>query len=63
MIADMPNLLKIEACAERMNVSKMTVYRLIDEKQLTAYRIGRSFRVDEADLETYLEASKIPSAS
>jgi excisionase family DNA binding protein len=37
-----------------MRVSSMTVYRLIKSGDLPAVRVGRSFRVAEADVDTYL---------
>jgi excisionase family DNA binding protein len=37
-----------------MRVSSMTVYRLIKAGDLPAVRVGRSFRVSEADVDTYL---------
>jgi len=38
-----------------LRVSTMTVYRLINGGQLPAVRIGRSFRVREAELDRYLD--------
>lgn len=40
--------------ASVLRVSNMTVYRLINAGQLPAVRIGRSFRVREAELDHYL---------
>jgi excisionase family DNA binding protein len=40
-----------------MRVSKMTVYRLVHGGELPAVRVGRSFRVDEKDVQAYLEKS------
>ena len=37
-----------------MRVSKMTVYRLVHSSELTAVRVGRSFRVPEHAVHTYL---------
>ena len=37
-----------------MRVSSMTVYRLIKAGELAAVRVGRSFRVREADVDSYL---------
>ena len=45
--------------AERMRVSKMTVYRLIRSGQLPAVQIGKAYRVRESDLESYLDASYV----
>ena len=45
--------------AERMRVSKMTVYRLIRSGRLPAVQIGKAYRVRERDLEDYLNASYV----
>jgi excisionase family DNA binding protein len=43
--ANLPDLLTVAEVAERLRISKMTVYRLIHTEQLPAIRLGRSFRV------------------
>jgi len=40
--------------AALMRVSKMTVYRLVHSGELTAVRVGRSFRVPERAVHDYL---------
>lgn len=40
--------------AGRLRVSNMTVYRLIQSGQLAAVRIGKSYRIREADVDRYL---------
>ena len=40
--------------AALMRVSKMTVYRLVHSGELTAVRVGRSFRVPEKAVHDYL---------
>ena len=37
-----------------MRVSTMTVYRLIKAGDLPAVRFGKSYRLDEADVDAYL---------
>ena len=54
----MADLLTVEEIADTLKVSKMTVYRLIENRQLPAMRIGRSYRVSNADLTAYLERSR-----
>lgn len=49
--------LTIAEVAAMMRVSKMTVYRLVHNGELPAVRVGRSFRVREADANAYLENS------
>ena len=46
--------LTVAEVAELMRVSKMTVYRLVHSGELTAVRVGRSFRVPEHVVHTYL---------
>ena len=46
--------LTVQEVADLMRVSSMTVYRLIKSGELPAVRVGRSFRVAEGDVDTYL---------
>ena len=50
----MADLLTVAEVAERLRVSTMTVYRLIQREELPALRIGRSYRIDQDDLQSYL---------
>lgn len=45
-----------------MRVSKMTVYRLVHSGELTAMRVGRSFRVPEKAVHDYLDNAYIETA-
>ena len=40
--------------AERLRVSTMTVYRLIQSGELPAARIGKSYRLREEDVDGFL---------
>ena len=40
-----------------LRVSPMTVYRLIDRGELTAHRIGRTFRVDPRDFADFMRGN------
>ena len=46
--------LTVAEVAGLMRVSKMTVYRLVHSGELTAVRVGRSFRVPERAVHDYL---------
>ena len=46
--------LTVQEVADLMRVSSMTVYRLIKSGELPAVRVGRSFRVAEGYVDTYL---------
>ncbi len=46
--------LTVAEVAAVMRVSKMTVYRLVHSGELASVRVGRSFRVPESAVHTYL---------
>ena len=47
-------LLTVVEVAAVMRVSNMTVYRLIKSGQLAAIRVGKNYRIREADVDRYL---------
>ena len=49
--------LTVAEVATLMRVSKMTVYRLVHSGELTAVRVGRSFRVPEHAVDAYLKGA------
>jgi excisionase family DNA binding protein len=49
--------LTVAEVAALMRVSKMTVYRLVHGGDLTAVRVGRSFRVPEHAVHEYLRGA------
>jgi excisionase family DNA binding protein len=48
--------LTVGEVADMLRVSNMTVYRLINAGQLSAARVGKSYRIREDDVDKYLEA-------
>lgn len=48
------HLLTVAEVADVMRVSNMTVYRLIRSGELVATRVGRSYRIWEDDVRSYL---------
>ena len=46
--------LTVPEIADELRVSKMTVYRLVNDRELPSVRIGRSVRVRRADLDHYI---------
>ena len=54
--------LTVAEVAAVMRVSKMTVYRLVHGNELTAVRVGRSFRVPEHAVHAYLRGAFSESA-
>ncbi len=56
----MSKLITVGEVAEFLNVSRMTVYRMIKRGQLRAERIGNQFRIDPLSVPGYLEGEKKP---
>ncbi len=53
-VQNRPRFMTVAEVAELMRVSTMTVYRLIKAGDLPAVRFGKSYRLDEADVDRYL---------
>jgi excisionase family DNA binding protein len=51
--------LTVAEVAALMRVSKMTVYRLVHSGEMTAVRVGRSYRVPEKAVHDYLRDAYI----
>ncbi|MDP9297429.1 MAG: helix-turn-helix domain-containing protein [Actinomycetota bacterium] len=47
-------LLTVNEVGDLLRVSRMTVYRLIKNGEMPALRVGRSYRLREEDVHTYL---------
>lgn len=58
MANEPPRLLEVPHVAHRLSFSPEHVRRLIRTKQLPAYRFGARWRVDPADLQAFVDASK-----
>ena len=46
---------KAEDLAELLEVNIMTIYRYIKAGRLKAYKIGRDFRIDKNEFQTFLK--------
>ena len=49
--------------AERLGVVPRTLYRMIDEGAIPAYKMGRVIRVKASDLDAFLETTKVQPGS
>lgn len=49
--------------AKRLGVTVRTLYRLIDESQLPAYKFGRVIRLQSSQVEAFIESSRIAPGS
>lgn len=45
--------------AKELGITSRTLYRFIDEGQLTAYRFGRVIRLQGSDVAAFIDASRI----
>ena len=45
--------------ASRLGVTLRSLYRFIDQGELTAYRFGRVIRLMESDLDRFIESRRI----
>lgn len=49
--------------ARYLGLTSRTLYRLIDDGQLAAYKFGRVIRLKQADIDAFVEASRIEPGS
>ena len=54
-----PNLLTIEEAAERLSVSPRNIRHQIYLRRLPIVKVGRLVRIDERDLEEFIEDSRV----
>lgn len=47
---------KAEELAEKLEVNIMTIYRYIKAGRLKAYKIGKEFRIDKDEFNTFLKS-------
>ena len=45
----------VEELAEKLRVSEMTIYRYIKAGKLSAHKIGKEFRIEKSEFETFLQ--------
>jgi excisionase family DNA binding protein len=55
--------LSTKDASERLGITLRSLYRFIDEGDLVAYKFGRVIRIQEADVEKFIEASRISPGS
>ncbi|HLD31152.1 MAG TPA: helix-turn-helix domain-containing protein [Patescibacteria group bacterium] len=48
----------VEELAEKLRVSKMTIYRYIKAGKIKAYKIGKEFRIDNMEFNNFLDKVK-----
>jgi excisionase family DNA binding protein len=60
-VGSLPSLLTIDEVAEILRLSKTSVYRLVERRELPFCRVGRSLRFTRTDLDAYLGARRVGS--
>ena len=55
--------LSTKEASERLGITLRSLYRFIDEGDLVAYKFGRVIRIQEPDLDRFIEASRIEPGS
>ena len=54
-----PTLLTIDAAAAQLSMSTRYVRRLIAERRIVFYRLGRAVRIDPADLAAHITSGRV----
>ncbi len=55
--------LSTKDAAERVGITARTLYRMIDEGRLPAYKFGRVLRLKVADVDAFIEGSRVEPGS
>jgi excisionase family DNA binding protein len=56
-------LLDVNQVAERLCVSPRFVRRLIDERRIPFYKLGKFVRFDPAEIDAWIDARRVQAAS
>jgi excisionase family DNA binding protein len=54
-----PVWLGTQDAARQLGITPRTLYRLINEGEIPAYKLGRVLRLRLSDVETFLEAARV----
>lgn len=49
------NLLNMKQVAQKLGVSERTIYRLMEEEELHPFKMGKSWKFEQADIDAYIE--------
>lgn len=49
--------LTVAQVADRLKLSKMTVYRMVEQKALPAFQFGRAYRIRSEDYDEFVRKS------
>ena len=54
----MRKIISLEEVAKLLGVSGRTVVRLVEKRELTGFKVGRSWKFDETDVDAYIQKQK-----
>jgi excisionase family DNA binding protein len=54
-----PDWINTQQAADCLGITLRTLYRLIDEKGIPAYRFGRVIRLKQSELTDWVEAARV----
>lgn len=57
-----PEFYTVSQVAKLLQLTEMTIYRMVTRKELPCYMIGRVKRFRNRDIEDYLSQCRVPSA-
>lgn len=55
--------LSTKEAARRLGITPRTLYRFVDQGALTAYRFGRVIRLQQSDVDAYIETCRVEPGS
>jgi excisionase family DNA binding protein len=62
-VTDAPRWLSTAEAAKRLGITPRTLYRFIDGGQLPAYRLGRVIRLQEQEVDAFIQTCRIEPGS
>jgi excisionase family DNA binding protein len=62
-VTDQIHWLSTKEASERLGITLRSLYRFIDEGDLVAYKFGRVIRIQEEDVDNFIQASRISPGS
>jgi excisionase family DNA binding protein len=54
-----PTWLSTKEASSRLGITLRTLYRLIDEGQVPAYKFGRVIRLKESEVDSFIEGARV----
>lgn len=57
--ASWPDVMTVEQVAAYLQLNKLTVYKFVRDGRIPASRLGKSYRIQKADVDQFLESQKL----